>query len=802
MKLPLLFLLLIISLSTPAQITTDGSLGPQLNLSGPDFQIGPDLGQQYGSNLFHSFKDFNLLSHESATFSGPNHLQNVMSRVTGGNPSNLDGLIRSTIPNANMYFLNPNGIMFGPNAQLDVQGSFHASTADYLRLGEGGRFEVRNPSDSLLTVAPVEAFGFLSASPTALSIEDSQLSLSPGQTFSFVGGDINIKKGQLFAPSGRFNLASVAQPGEIDILNLDTASFEQQGTITLSEQTELNVSGLGAGKIVIRGGQFWSHDSTIQANTYAHQPGQNIDLKLTESVNLNGDVLAISNNTFGQGDAGHLIILTPHLEMTGSIISAGSAGLGKSGNVTIEAEQVILNHGGAIRSDTYGPGQGGQIKINAAESIVLEGQRIGNIALPGGLILADYPSEISSDTYSTGQAGSINLTTDQLKLIGGFIAGTSFGEAQAGNLTIHANQATLTKGASFSSSSIANGPGGNLDIVITDILSLYGKRTGSFSIHLGEDTFEYINNQTVIAVGALGTGPGGQVSITVPTLVIDDSAVIAASTVNTGNAGDIAITVKDLYLTQGGQINNSSGGLVGTQLIIGPGAGGIIRVNATNRITASGSDEQGSQSGIISNTLGPGQGGDIFIDTHHLTLTNQGTVSANSFGLGDAGNLQIKANEIHLSQGGEITSAAAQAVGGNLMIYTSTLLDLHKSQITTSVYGGIGNGGNIRLENPTFVVIDKGKIIAQADEGHGGNIRIVAEQFIASPDSLVNASSRLGLDGHVDIHSPAVDLDAMLVVLPDGFVEVQLKKCNIEEELDNPNTFTVKKRYLSTPLIK
>jgi len=98
MKTLILSLLLIIPFITHAQITTDGSLGPSLNLPGPDYQIGPDLGQQRGGNLFHSFKDFNLNSLESATFSGPNHIQNVISRVTGGNPSNIDGLFRSTIP--------------------------------------------------------------------------------------------------------------------------------------------------------------------------------------------------------------------------------------------------------------------------------------------------------------------------------------------------------------------------------------------------------------------------------------------------------------------------------------------------------------------------------------------------------------------------------------------------------------------------------------------------------------------------------------------------------------------------------
>ncbi|MDM8567945.1 filamentous hemagglutinin N-terminal domain-containing protein [Thiotrichales bacterium HSG1] len=134
MKYLLTISLLVTTLSLNAEVITDGTLGQNINLSGPNFQITPDLGQQHGGNLFHSFQNFNLNSSESATFSGPNSVQNILSRVTGGNPSNIDGQLRSTIPNADFYFLNPYGIMFGPNARLDVQGSFHASTADYLTL--------------------------------------------------------------------------------------------------------------------------------------------------------------------------------------------------------------------------------------------------------------------------------------------------------------------------------------------------------------------------------------------------------------------------------------------------------------------------------------------------------------------------------------------------------------------------------------------------------------------------------------------------------------------------------------------
>jgi len=112
-----------------AQIATDGSAGPKLDLPRPDYDIGADLGRRAGRNLFHSFERFSLDAGERATFSGPDDIRNVISRVTGGARSDIDGTLRSTIPGADFYFLNPAGVMFGPNASLDLQGSFHVSTA-------------------------------------------------------------------------------------------------------------------------------------------------------------------------------------------------------------------------------------------------------------------------------------------------------------------------------------------------------------------------------------------------------------------------------------------------------------------------------------------------------------------------------------------------------------------------------------------------------------------------------------------------------------------------------------------------
>ena len=121
-----------------AQITLDGSLGPRGALTGPHYTISDSMGQIRGPNLFHSFGQFNLSRGESATFTGPNTIANILSRVTGGSPSTIDGTLRSQIPGANLYLLNPSGIMFGPHASLDVKGRVSCrARPTMIRLADG-----------------------------------------------------------------------------------------------------------------------------------------------------------------------------------------------------------------------------------------------------------------------------------------------------------------------------------------------------------------------------------------------------------------------------------------------------------------------------------------------------------------------------------------------------------------------------------------------------------------------------------------------------------------------------------------
>ena len=136
-----------------AQITLDGSLGPRGPLTGPNYRIGADVGQIRGGNLFHSFGEFNVPTGGSATFTGPPTIANIVGRVTGGQRSFIDGLLRSEIAGADLFLLNPSGVMFGPNASLEVRGSFHVSTADLLRFTDGANFFANLGQESVLTVA-------------------------------------------------------------------------------------------------------------------------------------------------------------------------------------------------------------------------------------------------------------------------------------------------------------------------------------------------------------------------------------------------------------------------------------------------------------------------------------------------------------------------------------------------------------------------------------------------------------------------------------------------------------------------
>ena len=325
-------------------ITSSGlntQVGAPTNL--PSGQVNHDItgGTRVGTNLFHSFGDFNVATNHIANFlnNTNQNTTNILSRVNGGNPSNIFGTLQTTgFGAANLFLLNPAGIIFGPTASLNVGGSVHISTADYLRLADGARFNaVAGPADALLTSAPVAAFGFLGPqAPAAIAVQGSQLIVPNGETLSFVGGQRGFSdlangtsapngvsitdNSRILAPEGQINVVSVGRPnsssgGNVNLKgNEDRAAFTPTGfrglgDITISGGTDLfrastwlDVSGNSGGNIIIRGGQLQLTNPRILSDTRLGVGGSIVvdgeDVWLTRSGSIDPRFFRIGNATF------------------------------------------------------------------------------------------------------------------------------------------------------------------------------------------------------------------------------------------------------------------------------------------------------------------------------------------------------------------------------------------------------------------------------------------------------------------------------------------------------------------------
>ena len=358
-----------------AEVVLDGTLGFRGALEGPHYQIGAELGQQHGGNLFQSFSHFNINTGESATFSGLPSVHNIINRVTGGNPSRINGLIRSNIPNADMYFLNPYGIMFGEGANLDVQGSFHASTADTLRFSDGSEFNARYPNNSLLTIAPIKAFGFLTDAPAAITVQDTKLSVSEGKTLLLIGGDLQMDgelpvyddeltfNTGLSAKFGRINLASVVSRGEVVVSNQFGLSLntEAQGGLITINNTKVSTSGEGGGAVYIDGAEISSESIGYEeSGSLGQGDAGDVVINVKNKLVMQDSFIKTSAD---KAEGGNIHITSPgYLALIDSgIFTSVFAEKGNGGNMTLTPEFIVLDHGGII-AQAY-EGRGGNIDI-------------------------------------------------------------------------------------------------------------------------------------------------------------------------------------------------------------------------------------------------------------------------------------------------------------------------------------------------------------------------------------------------------------------------------------------------------
>jgi len=808
-----------------AQITLDGSLGPSGPLSGPGYVIGQNLGQLRGTNLFHSFGQFNVRTGESATFTGPNFVTNVLSRVTGGQLSTIDGLIstRGTMPNANFFLLNPAGVIFGANARLDVGGSVRVSTADYLRFADGAVFFADLGRQSALSVADVAAFGFLRAPTAGITVNGSSLQVDPGQTLSLVGGGIEVSggasagnAGALVANSGRIEIASVASAGEVTLVNaagapdLGVTSFSRLGSITISDGALLDVSGAPgpSGSVVIRGGQLVVNQATILAMTTDAVSGAG----LAVDVQIRGDAVLTNSGivslTMGSGDAGDIHVTAGNLHIDGAAISSNTIGSGRGADVVVDVGSLRLANGAAIAAGTFPSefflgGPGGTVTVTAKDSILIQdGSSIVSVtgALTpsgiGGDLTISAPSVtlaggalIQSETFGDAAGGKIGLRTERLTMTGGSMIESRTQSAPGGAVIVTATESALLSDAGTGivsgGSDVSTGAAPAGDIAVTS-----GRLTVTHDAVIRNGTFlTRAGNISVAATDSIQITDGGGIlslafvedvgslTVSAPTLSIDRGFILA-STTGTGRAGDIAINIRDLSLTNGGQIVTSSAEATGP--------GGTLSLNATGSVSISGRSSApvfgvnpDSRSGLFSTASAAGPAGTINVSTPVLTMSDGGTITASSTGTAEAlaGNINITFGDSLRLANSSITTSSNAADGGNIAI-TSTgsgsLVYLLDSQITTSVQSGVGSGGNITIGSGAHpvdaIVLNGSQIRADAFGGPGGKIGIFADTFLTS-DSLVSASSALSTPGTIDIQARFTNLSGNIAQLPETVVQ-------------------------------
>jgi filamentous hemagglutinin family protein len=689
-----------------AQVQTDGSMGPVTALSG-NMVIDSSLGKQAGTNLFHSFSLFNIRTGESATFTSslPGSISNVIARVTGGELSSIDGLLSSKISGANLYLFNPNGIAFGKNATIDVRGSFHASTADYIAFKDGSQFKAKPDSltGATLTVASPAAFGFLNSKPAPITVSQSVLNSAYGAGLSLVGGDITIDGGHMNSDMGRIDLVSVASTGEAALNSagaMNVSSFGTLGEISIKNESLLQVSedfGPG-GSVYIRGGRFFLDASKISSSSFLGPPGP-IDIAV-------------------KGDA--------TLSNGGEIYSEIFDGIG--GDILISSgSNINITGGSMITSLTYGEsGHGGKIKINAG----------------GDLRIADA-SQISAITnFGSARGGdvTISLGGDLTVIDGSWIKAEAFMAAgfwtagSSGNISIDARNVKVVDGGSIFTSSFLSAPGraGDISIKASDTISI-STAPGGLATGISSNPAEFD-----FVTPSMGVGGAGSIKLESKALTMDSGFI---STKNDWNAatGNITINVSSLKLNGGAFISAST---------VGAGDGGKLTIQASDAVTLAGSSR------LESGSWSSGSGGAISITARNL-VADSSSIDSSASSSGHAGDVKIAVDNFEF-KGSSIETGAKSSAGGNITIGAADMFQLQNSTISASANSvtPLHNGGNVTIGTPQFFILNRSSVLARANAGNGGNIKLAADYFLRSSDSLISASSQRGIDGQILIESP------------------------------------------------
>jgi filamentous hemagglutinin family protein len=775
-----------------SNIVPDNTLGAESSQVIDNFQGLPieiiTGGATRQINLFHSFQEFNISEGRGAYFFSPNaNIQNILARVTGNNTSEILGrlgTLGSSSPN--LFLINPNGIVFGENASLDVQGSFVGTTANGIQFGNQGVFNTTNPQTlPLLTINPsvllfnqIQANGGIinqSQAPAGTNLigqDVTGLRVANGKSFLLVGGNINIDGGGIHAYGGNIELAGLAAPGNIglniagDNLGLVIPENVERADVSLSNGAEVNVRGAGGGNIKIQArnvnlvGQSKLRagidiglgtpnskggDITINATADTKLIDESAIANVVQErafgnagdINITTETLTLSNtgqinaNLYGQGNAGNVNINAQGDisfrnsrpgEFNGINLQVVKGAIGNGANLTINTRSLEINDGSEIQGSTYGKGNSGNIIINARNNISLDGNN--------GKIF----SRIINDVQPTveGNAGNIQITTGTLNVTNGaFISSSTSGIGNAGNISINAlNNITFDRNSSANSNVFADGIGNGGNIYL---------KTGSLSLT-----------------------NGGQV---------------LTSLLGQGNAGNITVEASDNVKLDGffiGVNSDPSSGLQSNLLIGGVGKAGNIQVTTGSLSVTNGA-------GISSYTAGKGNAGNITINARdNVTFSGFGGreklgSQASTEGIGfdneidNAGDIRITASNLLLKDGGRLNAInSGQGNGGNIFLdvaNTITFDGVGSNGLPSSAntLASNGNAGNIQIETGSLFLTNGGGISSPliGEKGNSGNITINARDTVRIDGVVKGITSSVG-DGELDISS------GLFSLLPSG----------------------------------
>jgi filamentous hemagglutinin family protein len=711
------------SVAALADVATDGTLGAG-EAHRQNVEVGADLGQIRGRNLFHSFERFDVERGGRVTFTGPSGLDNVVSRVTGGEPSKIDGTLASRVPGADVYLVNPGGIVFGPGARLDIPGSFHASTADELRFSDGVAFSAADPGRGGLSVARPEAFGFLGGGrpPGAITVDRGVLEVPAGEVLSLVGGDVTVtgepgsasagaaQLGILWAPGGRLALSALGGgPGAAAVVTGELTDGAAVGRLRLAGRALVASSGDGGGVVRARAGALLLEGGArvVADNTGAADAAGGVVIE-AGSVEV-GPGSAVTADALGTGTGGAVAVEAGRLLITGALGLGAASGLtsnarpgsaGHAGRVTVRAAEVEIRGGGAevgggaIASTTFGAGDGGAVTVDA------------------GRLLVEFAPGVRSDAEvgSTGDAGRVTVRAGELVVRdGGQISSTTFAPGDAGAIAIEARR-LLVAGA------------------LPGLVSGIGSAVFGFG----------------------GSGKGGTTSVRADEIELRDGGVIANSTLGSGDAGAVRIEAGRLLIADGLANVTGVGSTVETTVagvVFGPGTG------SAGTVTVQAREIEVRDGGLItSSTISRdgGAAGDVTVRASRLVVADGGEISSSGLGVGQAGDVRVEAGTLLVDHAG-VRTVGADTAGGRIEVTAGALALLDGAEVTSNGVQPAAGTSLITIRAPLIVLLDDSRVTSLTGDGTpftgSGEARLLGDLSFISEDSLVAGSSTVELGG-------------------------------------------------------